>query len=132
MKLQLEKDLEGGARLGVVDRPLWDFEEVDHFLPTVLHMEIGLINNVMTRLDDFIEERIECLDEEEVAARNQYVAAEIAVDDCKYQLEQQEREYCLIVSEIEYYDAQEGRGKMSEQERENRLVVCDFKEEVQQ
>ena len=132
MKLQLEKDLEGGARLGVVDRPLWDFEEVDHFLPTVLHMEIGLINNVMTRLDDFIEERIECLDEEEVAAQNQYVAAEIAVDDCKDQLEQQEMEYCLIVSEIKYYDAQEGRGEMSEQERENRLVVCDLKEEVQQ
>ena len=95
-------------------------------------MEIGLINNVMTRLDDFIEERIECLDEEEVAAQNQYVAAEIAVDDCKDQLEQQERGYCLIVSEIEYYDAQEGRGEMSEQERENRLVVCDLKEEVQQ
>ena len=35
-----------------------------HFLPPFIHMEIGLINNVMTRLDDFIEERVESLIEE--------------------------------------------------------------------
>ena len=55
MQAQRDKGIEGGARLGIVKNPLWEFADVDHFLPPVLHMEIGLINNVMTRLDEFIE-----------------------------------------------------------------------------
>ena len=64
-------------------------------------MEIGFINNVMTRLDDIIEERVENLTEEEVAARNQRVTAEITVGDCKKQLQQCEKEYGKIVAKIE-------------------------------
>ena len=54
MQLQQDKGLEGGARLGIVKKKLWDFADVDHFFPPVLHMKIGLINNIMTRSDDFI------------------------------------------------------------------------------
>ena len=55
MQAQRDKGLEGGARLGIFEKPLWYFADVDNFLPPVLHMEIGLINNIMTCLDDFIE-----------------------------------------------------------------------------
>ena len=61
MQAQRNKGLEGGARLGIFEKPLWDFADVYHFLPPVLHMEISLINNIMTRLDNFIEERVESL-----------------------------------------------------------------------
>ena len=101
MQAQHDKVLEGRARLGGFENPLWDFADVDHFLTPVLHMEIGFINNVMTRLDDIIEERVENLTEEEVAARNQRVTAEITVGDCKKQLQQCEKEYGKIVAKIE-------------------------------
>ena len=45
----------------------------------------------MTRLDKFIEERVENLTEEEVAARNQRVTAEIDVGYCREQLRQFEK-----------------------------------------
>ena len=114
MQAQRDKGLEGGAWLGIFEKPLWDFADVYHFLPPVLHMEIGLINNIMTRLNGFIEERVESLTEEEVSARNQRVTAEISVDDCKEQLQQCEKDYGQIVAEIEYYGE-----KVAIQEEEN-------------
>ena len=101
---------------------------MDHFLPSVLHMYIGLINNIMTQMDDFIEERFESLTEEEVAARNQCVTAEIAVDDCKEQVQKREKDYGKIVAKIEYYGEKESKQKLSELEIENKAAVSDSKE----
>ena len=86
----------------------------------------------MTRLDDFIEERVESLIEEQVAAINQRVTAEIAVDDCKEQLLKCEKEYDQIVAEIKYYGEREAKQKLSEQEIENKAAVSRLKEEVRQ
>ena len=69
MQAHWERNLEGTASLGLVEEPLSRFAESDHYLP-LLHKEIGIINKVITQLDDFIKEHVESLTDEEVQACN--------------------------------------------------------------
>jgi hypothetical protein len=43
---------------GIVDFPLWDFIEPSHFGFPQLHVEIGLVNNVLDSFYDFVEEQV--------------------------------------------------------------------------
>jgi hypothetical protein len=64
---------------GVVDYPLWDFIEPSHYVFPELHVEIGLVNNMVDSFYDFVEEQVEVAPPEERMARNHLILADIAV-----------------------------------------------------
>ena len=48
MQAHQGRNLGGATWLGIVEELLWSFAEPDHYLPHVLHMEIGIVDKVMT------------------------------------------------------------------------------------
>jgi hypothetical protein len=48
----------GAARCGMVEDPLWDFADPLHNLFPVLHVQIGLINDIIDYLNDWIDDRM--------------------------------------------------------------------------
>ena len=58
---------------GVVDYPLWDFIEPSHYVFPELHVEIGLVNNMVDSFYDFVEEQVEVAPPEERMARNHLI-----------------------------------------------------------
>ena len=58
-KAMTSKRKKGEPTLGVKQRPWWDFIPVDHFIVPLLHMEIGIGNQLLDRLRYMINEHIE-------------------------------------------------------------------------
>lgn len=56
---------------------MFDFIEIYHYLFPVLHAEIGLVNNIMDALWEWIDERVELISEEERSIRNLRIVTEL-------------------------------------------------------
>lgn len=69
--------------LGVCENPMFPFIPIQNILIPLLHLVLGLGNDVMNFFRDFIEERIEPLLPEEEEARSMAIAAEIVYEDAK-------------------------------------------------
>jgi hypothetical protein len=73
---------------GIVKDPVWDFIEPDHFMFPQLHIEIGLVNNVLEFFYDFIEDQVEAATPEQKIARNNVILVTWTLERATEQLTQ--------------------------------------------
>jgi hypothetical protein len=73
---------------GIVNFPLWDFIQPSHYVFPQLHVEIGLINNVLDTFCDFVEEQVEVATPKERFRRNNMIMCNVATIKVKENLEQ--------------------------------------------
>ncbi len=73
---------------GIVDFPLWDFIQPFHYVFPQLHVEIGLINNVLDHFYDFVEEQVEAPTPEERLCRNNLIICDVAAVKAKEKLDE--------------------------------------------
>jgi hypothetical protein len=132
-KTQRRLNLKGADHLGMVDDEVWDFAEPANFLPPVLHCEIGTVNKVINdRLGGFIEEGVEVMSEEEVVLRNEYLTGVVAVEECKETIKQLQKEYVVIVSEIQYYKESKEAESITAEEEEGWKITSDLGNKVKE
>jgi hypothetical protein len=67
---QFEEGLEGAARMGMKEAPIWDCIEPENYLFPVLHVQLGLINDLINWLYNWINENVEETTEEEAELRH--------------------------------------------------------------
>ena len=79
--------------VGIKEYPLLQFMPVKHTIMPLLYILIRIDNKIRKYKNDFITERVEILSEEEVAAMNITLLAEIEVDLLKDQHEMENEEY---------------------------------------
>jgi hypothetical protein len=77
---------EAREKKGVVHHPVWDFIEPDHFMFPQLHVEIGLVNNVLENYYDFVEDQVEAATPEQKVARNNVIIATRSLERAKERL----------------------------------------------
>jgi outer membrane murein-binding lipoprotein Lpp len=89
-KEQLDAGLlkEPSSIRGVVNYPIWDFIEPSHMVFPQLHVEIGLVNNVLDSFYLFIDDQVEAPTEEEKYSRNTYIIADVALVKAVEQLDE--------------------------------------------
>ena len=63
---------------GIVNLPLIDFIQPQHYLFPQLHFEIGTVNNVLDGLRAFTEEEVEVLSDAEKQARNLKIISDVS------------------------------------------------------
>ena len=80
MKGKLAENKTGAARKGMVEYLIWDSIEPGNFLFSVLHVQIGLVDNIINWMHSWIDERVENISEEEVTSRKSRIIAENAFD----------------------------------------------------
>jgi hypothetical protein len=71
---------------GVVDNPIWDFIEPSNFMFPQLHVEIGLVNNVLDNRYEFFEEQIVVARLEQKVAKNKVIIADVGCARAKDRL----------------------------------------------
>jgi len=72
----------------IVDFPLWDFIQPSHYVFPQLHVEIGLINNVLDHFYDFVEEQVEAVTPEEQLCQNNMIICDVATIKAKEKLDE--------------------------------------------
>jgi hypothetical protein len=94
LKLQLQEnilnDLKGGARKGVVEKTMFNFAEINHILPNILHQEINLVNDLMQHLYDYAEWNVECWEAEQKEIRDAYLQSHINVTNISDEIDEHE------------------------------------------
>jgi len=70
---------EPSAIRGVVNNPIWDFIQPSNMVFPQLHIEIGLVNNVLDSFYLFIDDQVEAPTDEEKCSRNSYIVADVAL-----------------------------------------------------
>jgi len=73
---------------GILNFPLWDFIQPSQYVFPQLHVEIGLINNVLDTFRDFVEEQVEVATPEERFCCNNMIMCDVATIKAKENLEQ--------------------------------------------
>ena len=73
---------------GIVDFPLWDFIQPSHYIFPQLHIEIGLVNNILESFNDFVEEQVEVAPPEERLARNNMIMSDVAFIKAKQKVDE--------------------------------------------
>jgi len=69
----VEKLKEARDICGVVSYPVWDFVEPKNYIFPVLHVEIGLVNTVLDKFYDWVEDHVEVASAEEKMCRNRMI-----------------------------------------------------------
>jgi hypothetical protein len=64
---------------GIVNNPIWDFVEPAQMVFPELHIEVGLVNNVLDNFYSFIDNQVEAPTAEEKCSRNTYIVADVAL-----------------------------------------------------
>jgi arsenate reductase-like glutaredoxin family protein len=72
---------------GVVSYPVWDFIEPLHYLFPELHVEIGLVNNVLDKFYDWVEDHIEVASAEEKLCCNTMIILDTELTKAANKLE---------------------------------------------
>jgi hypothetical protein len=72
---------------GVVSYPVWDFIEPLHYIFLELHVEIGLVNNVLDKFYDWVEDHIEVASAEEKLCRNKMIILDTELTKAANKLE---------------------------------------------
>jgi len=73
---------------GIVDFPVWDFIEPLNYIIPQLHIEIGLINYILEKFYDFIEEQIKVAPPKEQMALNSMILSDVARIKAKERLDE--------------------------------------------
>ena len=68
---------------GLKEPPLWNFLPFINILVPILHILLGLGNDVLAKFWDWVDERMEIKSDDLIQARNCHIMAEIALDECK-------------------------------------------------
>jgi hypothetical protein len=74
---------EAREKKGLVHHPVWDFIEPDHFMFLQLHVEIGLVNNMLENYNDFVEDQVEAATPEQMVARSNVIIATRSLERAK-------------------------------------------------
>ena len=61
--------------------PIWNFIPITCIIIPVLHMMLGLANDILANFWDWVDERVEVLTTYEIEAQNMVLLAQIAVED---------------------------------------------------
>jgi hypothetical protein len=64
---------------GIVNNAIWDFVEPAQMVFPEIHIEIGLVNNVLDNFFFFIDDQVEAPTAEEKCSRNTYIVADVAL-----------------------------------------------------
>ncbi len=67
---------------------MWDIKEPDHFMFPQLHVEIGLVSNVLENFYDFVEEQVEAATPEQKVTQNNVIIATRPLERAQEQLTQ--------------------------------------------
>jgi hypothetical protein len=78
--MQNKADHESYQSVGVREPPLWSFIPGNCVLIPILHLLLGLGNDVRDNLWEWVAERVEKLEAEEIEARNRSMLTEITLD----------------------------------------------------
>jgi hypothetical protein len=99
---------DGGPILGVNTQPPIDCIEVDRYIVPILHLQLGLVNDVLKNLLAYIDERrgLETLPVTEIEAREEYVQACLDKADCKEASVIWDRMYGPVLAEKRLYRSQ--------------------------
>ena len=65
---------------GVKEAPIWDFIPIKNIIPPVLHILLGIGNDLVNKLIEWLDTRIEQLSPEEYVARNMSLLTHIMVE----------------------------------------------------
>jgi hypothetical protein len=83
MKAHRDRNLDGPARLGVYEEPLFSFCEPDNILPNALHEKINTGNDLVACLYRFTDSHIEMVTQEESDMRADAKVAELSLGNCR-------------------------------------------------
>jgi len=72
-RIDAEKLKEARDICGVVSNPVWDFVEPKNYIFPVLHVKIGLVNNVLDKFYDWVEDHGEVASAEEKMCRKRII-----------------------------------------------------------
>jgi hypothetical protein len=126
---------------GVTGFPLWDCIPVKHFVYPVLHGEIGLVNDAIDALYDILDQDVEIMSNEEKTARNNFIVAQITLENGRRELLRwkEERQMDIESFEVAKKDAIialkrrnlsiEERNQIKEDKEYHEQQLKEFKEE---
>ena len=78
--LRVAQEVDGGTpKHGVKSKPWWPFIPLENYVIPLLHLLIGIGNDLLQSFRDWVNEEIECLDHQEVLTRR-------AVRDTKHKI----------------------------------------------
>jgi hypothetical protein len=112
--------------------PTWDAIEPENYLMPLLHKQIGLVDNGLTKLWNFTDEFIECLTPNEMKLRNDRLHTAVAHDGVSRAIDEwHEREGVLIELACNERDSllnkeMQQAGLTSEEERELQELSSDI------
>ena len=135
-KEQLDAGLlkEPSAIRGVVNNPIWDFIQPSNMVFPQLHIEIGLVNNVLDSFYLFVDDQVEAPTEEEKCSRNSYIVADVALTRATEKLNEWKE---VDANNLDGYRDEVSRlksemGAMNEIERaEARNEIAEIQQEIQ-
>ncbi len=73
---------------GVVSYPVWDFIEPMNYICPELHIEIGLVNNVLYKFYEWVEDHIEVATAEEKVYQNQVIIFDVELTKAAKKVQQ--------------------------------------------
>jgi hypothetical protein len=98
----------GGPNLGVKTKPLIDCIELDRYVVPILHLQLGLVNDVLKNLLAYIDKRrgLETFPPIVLEAREEYIQACLDLKDCKEASVIWDHMYGPILAEKRLYRSQ--------------------------
>jgi len=80
--LKIADEVNGGkAKFGVKKRPWWPFIPLENYMIPLLHVLIGLGNDLLDSFLDWVNEELECLDQQEIMTKRAMLTAEHKILD---------------------------------------------------
>ena len=80
--LQVAREIDGGKpRMGIKKEPWWPFIPLSHFVVPLLHVLIGIGNDLLDGFRDWVNDEVESLDHQEVRTRRAVQRAEHRIID---------------------------------------------------
>ena len=84
--LRVAGEVNGGkAKLGVKKKPWWPFIPLHHYVIPLLHVLIGIGNDLLYAFMDWVNDEVESLDQQEVRTRRSVQSAEHKIIDAQAQ-----------------------------------------------
>ena len=124
---QVDEDFEETFSKGVRDAPLWDFIPIKNVIPPTLHILLGLGNDIVSKLTEWLDNRIEKLSPDEIEARNMSLLAHISVEEASVTATIMKQEHSELVAQRVHVNKQlKGFRNLTVEEQK------EFKEEKEQ
>ena len=81
--LMIQQGNSNKVGMGIKEPPIWDFIPVHKILVPILHILLGLGNDVLAKFLQWVDEQVEFKSEELIAAQHSLMLAEISTEACQ-------------------------------------------------